>query len=63
LNGRVLTVEEERFLKDTLRNLAFDLQEDDEDKWFGEVEEIEQALNIFGESLDSDDTLTAELDE
>jgi hypothetical protein len=63
LNGRVLTVEEERFLKDTLRNLAFDLQEDDEDKWLGDIDEIEQALNIFGDTLETDDTLAVDLDE
>jgi hypothetical protein len=45
-------MEEERFLKDTLRNIAFDLEEDDPDKWYGIREEIEQALNVFGESLE-----------
>lgn len=60
MNSRILTQEEERFIKDTLRNLAFDLEEDDPDKWYGQREEIDAALLVFGESLEDDHTLIDE---
>jgi hypothetical protein len=49
--------EERRFIVDTLRNVIFDLREDDEDKWFSAIDELKQVLDIFGEDVE-DETYT-----
>ena len=48
MNSLVLSLEEERFVVDTLLNIAFDLREDDPDKWEAALAEIDDALEIFG---------------
>ena len=47
-----LSDEERRFVTDTIRNVIFDMKEDDEDKWWAAVGELTQALETLGESLD-----------
>lgn len=46
----ILSEEEQRFLLDTLRNVVFDLAEDDDlPRWGPLIEEINQIFDIFGE--------------
>lgn len=51
----LLTAEERRFIADTLRNVLFDLREDDEDKWAGLLPEVEEALALVEQPLDADE--------
>jgi len=45
----VLTLEEQRFITNTLRNVIFDMREDDPDKWWAQCDELNQVLEILGD--------------
>ena len=51
----ILTPEESKYVLETVRNIIFDLREDDEDKWYASIDELRYVLDMFDGSEDATD--------